>query len=147
QKSKFPNSILKVVQVGAVTVRQGGRDFAIVGLNVKHAHPVDPAALATEALPGSLLNLHTVIDQQFASDALAAVISSGDLAAFINRVLERHSAPVRLAEVRVDDGRIEFQAGQLHVALDCVVEDACEFGRTWASPRRSTALRLSRTAA
>lgn len=126
QKSRYPNSVLRIVQAGAVTLREGGRDFAIVGVNVQNVHSVSQSALTAVPLPGPELNLHTIVDQEFASDALSTVITSGDLAAFINRVLARHS-PVNLADVTVDGGRIDFQDGRLQVSLDCTMVDACEF--------------------
>jgi hypothetical protein len=127
QKSRYPNSVLRVVQVGAVTLREGGRDFAIVGVNVQNSRPVDQLALTAVPLPGPDLNLHAVVDEQFASDALSTVITSGDLAAFFNRVLARHSHGLKLAEVVIDGGRIDFQDERLLVSIDCTMVDACEF--------------------
>jgi hypothetical protein len=123
---RYPNSELKVVQAGATTVRLSERDIVVVGLNVQHPHdPIFPGQLAApKLLPVATHNLHTEVTQAFASDALSAVISSGDLAAFLNRVLARHSV-VSLSPIRIDSGRIAFQNGRLLISLDCVAVDAC----------------------
>jgi len=127
-KKRFPNSTVDVTQFGAASVRRGATEFAIVGINVESPHDVDPSALATQAVPVSPFNVHAVVEQGFATDALAAMITSGDLAAFFNRVMDRHS-PVDLADVAVTDGRVVFEEGQLRVSLDCVWVDACAFGK------------------
>jgi hypothetical protein len=128
QKKRYPNSSLRIVQAGAVTVRVDGRDFAKVGINVQNRHLVNPSGLTAVGLPRRGSNLHAIVDEKFASDALSSIISSGDLAAFINRVLARHS-PVSLRKVVVDGGRVSFGSGRLHVSLDCTMKKACEFGK------------------
>jgi hypothetical protein len=128
QKKRYPNSFLRIVQAGAVTVRADGRDFAKVGINVQNRHLVNPSGLTAVGLPRRGSNLHAIVDEKFASDALSSIIASGDLAAFINRVLARHS-PVSLRKVVVDGGRVSFGSGRLHVSLDCTMKKACEFGK------------------
>jgi hypothetical protein len=121
QKKRYPNSVLKIVQAGAVTVRKEGRDFAIAGINIQNRRRVNNSALRDVPLPGTGLNLHSIVNQSFASDALSSIIRSGDLARFITRILARHG----LAPVVVDGGRISFGRGQLELSLDCTMKDAC----------------------
>jgi hypothetical protein len=56
------------------------------------------------------------------------VIASGDLAAFINRVIHRHAHGLALNEVVVDDGQVSFTDGRLEVTLDCVWRRGCIAG-------------------
>lgn len=121
-KSRFPNSTIDVTQVGAVTIRQSGRDYAVLGVNVERTHEVNPIALIGQPLPVPPHNLRMVVDQQFASDALSAVITSGDLGAFITRVGKRNGLG---HQIDVSSGRVTFDAGKLGVAIQAVVRDVC----------------------
>jgi hypothetical protein len=137
-KRRFPNSFLQVRQVGAATCREGSRDFVVVGINVQPPqHPVSPPALAGIPLPDTAQRLHVVAAESFGTDALASVVKSGDLAAFINRVIARH-APVEgsLPIVRVDGGRVAFLDGKLRVSIDTRLIDACAFGKDLALTAR-----------
>jgi hypothetical protein len=131
--STFPNSIVKVSQIGVVSVRSGSRDFLVAGVNVESPQNPDPSeldtfALASAELPAGSNNLHAVIDQTFASDALSAIITSGDLAVFFNRMIERHEGPFEAAGIHVKGGSVAFDGGLLFVSIDCVLPGLCTFG-------------------
>jgi hypothetical protein len=123
-KSRFPNSTIDITQMAAVTIRQSGRDYAVIGVNVEQVRDVNPVGLIGQLTPTAPNTLRAVVDEQFASDALSAIIASGDLAAFFNRVIARHS-PITLTPVEVEDGYVSFTDGKLQVLLDCVWVDAC----------------------
>jgi hypothetical protein len=123
--STFPNSLATVSQAGAVTVSAGGRDFAIAGINVGEKPLVDPSALVTEELPVAPTNVHSVIDQVFATDVLSAAINSGDMAAFFNRILQRNS-PVSLAPIVVTGGTVIFDGPDPEAVLTGPPGDASD---------------------
>jgi hypothetical protein len=127
-KARFPNSTIDITQLAAVTIRQSGRDYLVAGLNVEHVREVDPIKLIGQLAPAGASNIRAVVDEQFASDALSSAIASGDLAAFINRVVHRHAHGLAVNEVVVDDGRVAFTDGRLEVTLDCVWRRGCIAG-------------------
>jgi hypothetical protein len=89
--NSFPNSRVEITQMAGVTVRAAGAEFVVVGVNVTDEQPNTNAAnLDTEQLPQGASNLHARIDQALATDALQAIVRSGDLARFINRAVQRH---------------------------------------------------------
>jgi hypothetical protein len=120
--NSFPNSRVDVSQIGMVSVNSGSKNFVIAGINVVDQQPIDPSKLMSEQLPTGANNLHAVIDQSFASDALLAVVRSGDLARFINRAVRRH---VSASEIEVDSASIEFDDTILHLAVRCAAKNAC----------------------
>jgi hypothetical protein len=120
--NSFPNSRVDVSQIGMVSVKSGSKDFVIAGINVVVPQPVDPSQLTPEQLPNGANNIHGVIDQSFASDALQAAVRSGDLARFINRVVQRH---VSASEIEVDSASIEFDNTFLSLAVRCAAKNAC----------------------
>src|SRR5262249_14792057 len=84
------------------------------------------SALRTGELPtGITNNIHAIVDQEFATDALSAIITSGDLADFINRAIARHVPVVDIVPIDVNGGSVTFETGQLLVSLDGVARGAC----------------------
>lgn len=122
--SRFPNSRVTITQVGMVTVRSGGHDYVIAGVNVDNVRETDSSALVAEELPVAPHNVHGAIDQDFATDALSAVIESGDLAAFFNRVVARHLSSPFGVPIVLEGGRVAVEAGVLRVSVDCVLQGA-----------------------
>ena len=127
--NSYPNSKVEVSQIGVACIRAGSKDFVIAGINVEDNQPTDPSKLVTESLPDGKHNLHAVVDQKFATDTLSSIIRSGDLAAFINRIVERHVSPFRASEIVVTDGSISFEDGLLRISIDCTAKEACPLGK------------------
>ncbi len=124
--STFPNSKVTVSQIGVVSVRNGSQDFVIVGINVDApVQGTDPSALVAGEVPVIPNNVHAVVDQEFANDALSAIITSGDLAALINRIIARHSGPFSVVPIVVKSGSVTFESNLLRVSIDCVAQGAC----------------------
>jgi hypothetical protein len=120
--NSFPNSRVDASQVGMVSIHAGSKDVVIAGINVIDPQPIDASQLTSVPLPSGTNNLHAVIDQSFASDALQAIVRSGDLERFINRVVQRH---VSASHIVVNGASIEFDDTVLHLAVDCSAENAC----------------------
>jgi hypothetical protein len=127
--STFPNSRVEISQVGVVTLHKDSTDFVVAGVNVESNQETDPDLLVSAELPAAPNNVHAVVDERFASDALSAIIKSGDLADFINRAIRRHVPAIRLIDVIVNGGAITFDDNLLSVSVDCVVPAACPFGK------------------
>jgi hypothetical protein len=128
-KSRFPNSTIDVTQFGAVTIRQSGHDYVVVGFNVERLHDTNPIKLIGQPLPVPPHTIYTEIDQQFASDALASIITSGDLGAFLTRVANRNFID---NIIDVSGGRVRFGENHVKLTLDCVVRDFCAFSKDLA---------------
>jgi hypothetical protein len=77
-----------------------------------------------------------VAAEGFGTDALASVVKSGDLAAFINRLMWRHSGGFRPPTARVDGGRVAFLDGKLRASIDTRLVDACAFKKDLALTAR-----------
>jgi hypothetical protein len=125
--NSFPNSRVDISQLGVATLHAGGGDFVIAGINVE-SNPTtdDPTVLVNAPLPHGASNLHAVILQSFATDALSAAITSGDMEAFINRVVQRH---VDASHIAVNGGSITFEDGFLRLSIECTGERACPLGK------------------
>jgi hypothetical protein len=134
-KSRFPNSTIDVTQVGAVSIRQSIQqslhDYVVVGFNVERLRDTDPIGLIGQPVPVPPHTIHTEIDQQFATDALASIITSGDLGAFLTRVAVRN-IPLFDNIIDVSGGRVRFGENHMTLTLDCVVRDFCEFDKDLA---------------
>lgn len=123
----LPNSEVKVSQVGAVTVSTANNHFAIAGINVEGEQPTDPSVLSSEELPAVPTDVHLAIDQEFATDALSTAVESGDLSAFIERLVARH-LPLPLAPFVVTGGNVTIESNGVHISIDVVWQGACDFG-------------------
>ena len=123
----LPNSEVKVSQVGAVAVSSANNDFAIAGINVKGGQTPDPSALSSEELPAVPTDVHVALDQEFATDVLSAAIESGDISAFIDRLVARHF-PLALAPFVVTSGNVTTESDGVHISLDVEWRGACDFG-------------------
>jgi hypothetical protein len=110
----LPNSEVKVSQVGAVTVTSSNNHFAIAGINVKGGQTPDPSALSSAELPAVPTDVHLALDQEFATDVLSTAIESGDLSAFINRLVARNF-PLALAPFVVTSGNVTIENNGVHI--------------------------------
>ena len=97
----------------------------ILGANIANAQTVDPTQLTTVATPVAPFAIHGEIDEAFATDALTAVINSGDLAAYINRISSRHWWGDFLPPVKVNWGGVTFQDGNINLAIGITVPHYC----------------------
>lgn len=104
-------------------------DYVNLGILVGTEDRGDPAGLAGVELPVAPSNLRAVIDQDFATDALEAVIESGELADFFNRVIKRHSQGLSIVPIEVHRGSVTFDQDSMRVVLDCTAVDACTGGK------------------
>lgn len=127
--SSFPNSKVDITDIGAVSIRKANKDFLVVGINIVSSQGTQPAALVPAELPTAANNLHAVADESFASDALSAIIKSGDLAAFINRVVARHIPVTDPIDVVVNGGSMSFDDNLLRVSVDCVLANFCALSK------------------
>ena len=123
--SSFPNTDFKLTQAGGATVQSGQKSFVILGANIANAQTVDPTQLTTVATPVAPFAIHGEIDEAFATDALTAVINSGDLAAYINRISSRHWWGDFLPPVKVNWGGVTFQDGNINLAIGITVPHYC----------------------
>jgi hypothetical protein len=123
--SSFPNTPFKLTQAGGATVQSGQKSFVILGVNIANGQTVDPTQLTTVATPVAPFAIHGEIDEAFASDALTAVINSGDLAAYINRITSRHWWGDFLPKVNVNWGTVTFQDGNINLAIGISVPYYC----------------------
>jgi hypothetical protein len=123
--SSFPNTHFKLTQAGGATVQSGQKSFVILGVNIANGQTVDPTQLTTVATPVAPFAIHGEIDEAFATDALTAVINSGDLAAYINRISGRHWWGDFLPAVNVNWGGVTFQDGNINLTIDITVPYYC----------------------
>jgi len=123
--SSFPNTHFKLTQAGGATVQSGQKSFLMLGLNIANGLTVDPTQLTTVATPVAPFAIHGEIDQAFATDALTAVIDSGDLAAYINRISSRHWWGDFLPAVNVNWGSVTFENGSINLAIGIAVPYYC----------------------
>jgi len=123
--STFPNSKVDITDIGAVSIRKADKDFVAVGINVVTSQPHHQAALTSAELPVAPNNVHAVADERFATNALSAIIKSGDLAAFINRAIGRHTPVIDPINVVVKSGTASFDQDLLRVSVDCAVTGFC----------------------
>jgi hypothetical protein len=125
--SSFPNSEVRVTQAGALTASAGAaRQFVVAGVNV-YAEQPDPNLYSEEALPDPPSNFVLLAHEQFASDILSAIIASGDLSAYINRLVARH-VPFELAPFVALDGSVTVTDGDtVEISVDVKWDGACDF--------------------
>jgi hypothetical protein len=123
--SALPNTDFKLTRAGAATVQNGQTPFAVLGVNIGSDRTVDPTQLATVAAPVAPFNVHAEIDQSLATDLLTAVISSGDLATYINRISARHWWGDLLPAVTVNSGDVTFQDGNVNLTIGITVPYYC----------------------
>lgn len=128
-KKQFPRSRVNVVQIAARTVaRAGGGDCIVIGANVEREREnLTEDALADIALPTSG-DLHLVVDDTAANDAVQAIKRSGDLLAFFKR--EARNAPVSYTgPLSVDGERVRFLANEMSVGMDITFGDVCALNK------------------
>ena len=123
--SSFPNTLFKLTQAGGATVQSGQKSFVILGVNIANGQTVDPTQLTTVATPVAPFAFHGEIDEAFAADALTAVINSGDLAAYINRISSRHWWGDLLTAVQVNWGAVTFQDGNIDLTIGITLPYYC----------------------
>ena len=123
--SSFPNTHFTLSQAGGATVQSGQKSFLILGVNIGNGQTVDPTQLTTVATPVAPFAFHGEIDEAFAADALTAVINSGDLAAYINRIASRHWWGDFLTKVQVNWGAVTFQDGNIDLTIGITLPYYC----------------------
>ena len=123
--SSFPNTHFTLSQAGGATVQSGQKSFLILGVNIGNGQTVDPTQLTTVATPVAPFAFHGEIDEAFAEDALTAVINSGDMAAYINRISSRHWWGDFLTKVQVNWGGVTFQDGNIDLTIGITLPYYC----------------------
>ena len=111
-----------------MSIRKANKDFLVVGINIVSSQGTQPAALVPAELPTAANNLHAVADEELRGDALSAIIKSGDLAAFINRVVAAHPVtdPINIV---MNGGSMSFDDNLLRVSVDCVLANFCALSK------------------
>lgn len=111
-------------QTAGASIATGNRSMLVVGFNIAADAAAIPAQLANELPPSPPANMRMGIDEEFVNEALAALITSGELARSIN-----DKTPSGVPTIRVKSGRVLFRNGLIEFALDCTAKDACAFGK------------------
>lgn len=121
----FPNSEVSITQIGATCIHNGAKDFLVAGINIGALQTVGAYGLVAAQLPAGSNNIHAVTNGDFATEALASIIQSGDLASYFNRIVARH-APFGLAPpIVVNSGSVSFDNNLINISVDCVLQNAC----------------------
>lgn len=123
--SSFPNTHFKLTQAGGATVLNTQKSYAILGMDIAEGLSVDPTQLSTVATPVTPFSIHGEIDESFATDALTAVINSGDLAAYINGIASRHWWGHLLPQLRADWGSVTFEGGNINLLIGITIPHYC----------------------
>jgi hypothetical protein len=123
----FPNSKVEITQIGAACVHDGTKNFLVAGINVGAPQTTSASGLTSAAIPLGSNNIHAVSNEAFATDSLAALIKSGDLAEYFNRIIARHVPLVTPPPVVINFGSVSFEDGLLRISLDCFLQNACAF--------------------
>ena len=121
----FPNSDVTITQIGAACIHNGAKDFLVAGINIGALQTVGAYGLVAAQLPAGSNNIHAVTNADFATQALASIIQSGDLASYFNRIIVRH-APFGVAPpLVVNSGNVSFDNNLIDISVDCVLKGAC----------------------
>ena len=121
----FPNTPFQLTQAGGATVQSGQKSFAILGMNLADGLTVDGTQLSSVPTPVAPFAFHAEFDSSFATDALTAVIESGDMAGFINRVTARHWWGDLLPAVTVNWGSVEFVDTAIFLSINFTLPYYC----------------------
>jgi hypothetical protein len=125
----FPNSEVTITQIGAACIHNGAKDYLVAGINIGPLQTVGAYGLVAAQIPAGSNNIHAVTNADFATEALASIIQSGDLASYFNRIIARH-VPFGLAPpIVVNGGSVSFDNNLLNISVDCVLQGACAFGK------------------
>ena len=122
--SSFPNTVLQIVQQGAVTIEKDNQSFVILGFNVSPKQTVDASALVGANTPVSPFDTHLELVEACANDILNAFIQSGDLGAFVSRFVGRHTDNLGPG-IDCTGGSVTFQDGNVTISAGFVAHDLC----------------------
>lgn len=127
---RFPNTSIRIQRAAVVVKAQQGVPYAVLGANVEEARPsADISELLAFAPPAGNRNFHLAIDDRLLTHAAQRVCDTGDLGAFLSRIVQRHLPVDWELRIQASEAFVSIDGTEMQTWIACSAVDYCGFGK------------------